>query len=77
MIEKEIRYKFLHDMKSEKGNVKWKIGEWKRVKRKLVLGESGLHASCYIQDALGWMQGNTLAEVEVRGDHLGYLDMEC
>lgn len=39
--------------------------------------DNGFHCSKHIQDALGYVQGDTLAVVEVRGEHLSQSDKEC
>jgi len=70
-------YKFLNGMKSEHGGHKWKKDEWYTVKGELKMCENGFHASEYIQDALGYVQGDTLAVVEVDGEHIEGKDKKC
>jgi len=65
-----IRYKFLKKgLKSKSGNCKWKIGEQKVFKGDLNMCETGFHCSKTIYQAFSYVQGEILAEVEVKGKH--------
>jgi hypothetical protein len=59
-------------MKSEKGNKPcvWNIGEWKKINGKLIMCKNGFHCSEKIIDALSWVRGEILAEVEVGEKHI-------
>ena len=62
------RYKFLRTrLKSNSGNVKWKLGEWKKHEGTLEMCSSGFHCSKTIYQAFSYVQEKVLAEVEVRG----------
>ena len=75
---KTIRYKFLREgLKSQSGGLPWKIGEWKKHKGQLSMCNSGLHCSKQPYDAFSYVQGEILAEVEVRGKHLADDNEEC
>jgi hypothetical protein len=74
----EIRYKFLRDnLKSENGNCKWVIGKWKKLKGEPKLCENGFHCSKTKYQAFSYIQGELLAEVEVRGKSDISDDKEC
>ena len=64
-------------MKSEHGEHEWEKNKWYKTKGKLEMCENGFHASEYIQDALNYVQGNTLAEVETKGKILKQDDKIC
>jgi hypothetical protein len=69
MTNKKL-WKFLRKgMKSEHDNCTWKVGEWKHCDGIMETCENGFHASALIYDALQYVQGEILAEVEVMGDH--------
>jgi len=71
------RYKFLNrGFKSVKGSCKWGIGKWNKFDGKLELCESGFHCSKRIYDAFNYVQGEILAEVEVRGKSIKRDDRE-
>jgi len=71
------RWKFLRTgKKSEHGNLKWKLGEWKEHGDGLKLCESGFHCSKGIYRAFSYVQGEILAEVEVKGKYLAETDKE-
>ena len=60
-------YKFLREgLKSENGKCKWEIGKWKKVKS-IKMCEKGFHCSQTKYQAFSYVQGELLAEVEVRG----------
>lgn len=65
------RYKFLRTgFKSDSGNHKWKVGEWYTYDGELKMCERGFHCSKGIYQAFSYVQGEILAEVEVKGKHL-------
>ena len=71
------RYKFLNrGFKSVNGSCKWRIGKWNKFDGKLELCESGFHCSKRIYDAFNYVQGEILAEVEVRGKSIKRDDKE-
>ena len=64
------RYKFLRKgLKSENGNFKWKLGEWYTHEGEIEMCSSGFHCSKGIYQAFSYVQGEILAEVEVKGKH--------
>ena len=67
---KLTRYKFLDlidgKMVSHHDNSEWTVGQWRTVEPPSEECK-GLNASQYIQDALGYVRGNILAEVECDG----------
>ena len=75
------RYKFLREkdgkIKSESGNTEWKLSEWQKHEGKLGLCKSGFHCSKKIRDAISYVQGGVLAEVEVKGKHIEKDDKEA
>src|SRR3972149_1177472 len=65
------QYKFLlKGMKSSNGDIKWKKGIWQKVSGKLELCKNGFHSSKEPYDAFSYVQGEILAIVECRGEHL-------
>ena len=71
MKKQNKRYKFLRTgLKSENGNVKWEVGVWKMFRGELKMCEAGFHCSVEPYDAFSFVQGEILAEVEVRGKSL-------
>ena len=72
-----IRYKFLNGRNSANGNVKWRLNKWEKIQGKIEMCENGFHCSKHTQDALGYVQGDTLAVVEVRGKSIITDDKEC
>lgn len=54
-------------LKSKNGNVYWKVGEWKKHNEEISLCESGFHASKLAFDAIGLVDCEIIAQVEVRG----------
>src|ERR1700682_5822490 len=77
----ERRFKFLRSsdgrtIKSQSGNVTWRMGEWQHFSKSLVMCNAGLHCSPKITQALSFVQGEALAEVEVRGKNLKQVDKE-
>ena len=70
-------YKFLRtDLKSDSGNISWKIGEW-RHEDDLNICHHGFHGSKKILDALSYVKGEVLAVVEVKGKSIKQSDKEC
>jgi len=64
------RYKFLlKGNKSSHGDFKWKKGVWYKHDGEIELCESGFHCSKGIYQAFSYVQGEILAEVEVKGKH--------
>ena len=65
------RYKFLNKgLKSANGDMKWKVGEWYKYDGDIEMCERGFHCSKGIYQAFSYVQGELLAEVEVKGKHL-------
>ena len=65
------RDKFLRTgLKSENGNIKWKVGQWKKFNGELKMCEAGFHCSVEPYDAFSFVQGEWLTEVEVRGESI-------
>ena len=72
------RWKFLRTgLKSENGKMRWKIGKWEKVEGKLDMCRLGLHACKEPYDAFSYVQGEILALVECRGEHLTDKNKEC
>ena len=70
-------YKFLRKgLKSDSGDCTWKIGKWKK-ESKVSLCNAGFHASKTPSQAFSYVQGEILAEVEVRGKSDVQEDKEC
>ncbi len=71
-------YKFLRTgLKSDNGKDRdWKLGEWRK-EENISICNSGFHASKTPLQAMGYVAGEILAEVEVRGDHIAHDDKEC
>ena len=76
------RYKFLKLKRkkivsghNEKFN--WQIGKWYKTEGELSMCANGFHCSQAPLAALGYVPGEVLAEVEVRGDRLVTSDKEC
>ena len=71
------RWKFLRKgFKSDRGNTKWKIGEWSKPIKNLEMCQSGYHCSKEIYQAFSYVQGEILALVECRGKHESQEDKE-
>ena len=63
----KTRYKFLREgLKSNSGDCTWKLDEWKH-EDKVNMCNSGFHCSKKIWEAFSYVQGEILAEVEVKG----------
>jgi hypothetical protein len=70
-------YKFLRtNLKSEHGETKWQFGKWKNFKGELEMCKKGFHCSVEPYDAFSFVQGEILAEVEVKGKHLEEKDKQ-
>lgn len=70
-------YKFLNEgLKSEHGNCVWTIGEWKTEKN-ISICNRGFHASKTPLQALGYVGGSIVAQVEVKGENITDSDKEC
>ena len=77
-MKQKTLYKFLRTgMKSEQGNHKWEIGKWYKHKGVFDICKSGFHAFRTPLHALGYIAGEIVAEVEVRGDSIIQDDREC
>lgn len=68
---------FKAGLKSNNGDIEWKVGEWQKYEGKLGLCASGFHASEKIIDAMFYMDAELIAKVEVRGDCLIGADKQC
>jgi hypothetical protein len=68
---------FKENLKSNNGDIEWKIGEWQKHNGKLEMCCSGFHASKRIIDAMGYTNAEEIALVEVRGDSLKQDDKQC
>ncbi len=70
-------YKFLlKDLKSSSGDTVWKIGQWEK-ESNISICNKGFHASKTPLQALGYVPGEVLAVVEVRGESIIQDDKEC
>jgi hypothetical protein len=71
------RYKFLNlegkKIKSNIGNCTWKVGAWKH-ENNIDICSKGFHCSNTILDALSYVKGSILAEVEVKGKSIKQKD---
>ena len=76
MKTKKLWKVFKADLASNNGDIKWKIGEWKKQPGKLSLCNNGFHCSKKIYQAFSYIQGEILAEVEVRGDSVSDQDKD-
>jgi len=74
-------YKFLNlkrgKIVSASGNQKWKLGEWVKHDGKLEMCSSGLHSSPTVYQALSYVPGSVLSQVEVKGKSLKDKDKWC
>jgi len=68
---------FKKDLKSNNGNIKWKIGKWQHHKGKLEMCRSGLHCSENIIDAMEYTNAEEIALVGVKGKYLKQDDKQC
>ena len=77
-MNKQLRYKFIHTgMKSENGDLVWKLNQWVHHPGKLDMCRTGLHCSLYPDQAFSFVQGEILALVETKGKFLIQDDKEC
>jgi len=76
-MKTEIRYKFLNGNESKHGEHKWRLNKWYKIDGDLEICVNGFHCSKYIPDALCYVQGDTLAFVEVRGESIITDNKEC
>ena len=73
----KTRWKFLREgMKSEHGDCVWKNGEWKHYDSILEMCNAGFHCSKKINQAFGFVKGEILAKVEVKGENNSQTDKE-
>ena len=62
------RWKFLREnLISENGDLHWEKGVWKKQEGEMKLCENGFHCSKKVYQAFSYVQGEILAQVEVRG----------
>ena len=64
-------------MKSENGDLVWKLNQWVHHPGKLDMCRTGLHCSLYPDQAFSFVQGEILALVETKGKFLIQDDKEC
>jgi hypothetical protein len=64
-------------LKSEHGNINWKIGEWFEIEGKPELCGRGFHASEKVIQAMGYVNMEILAKVQVKGKVLKSDDKWC
>ena len=64
-------------MRSKNGNQIWKLNKWVKVAGELDMCNRGLHACKEPYDAFSYVQGEILAQVECKGDHLSDDNKEC
>lgn len=68
---KNKRYKFFREgFKSEYGAHTWEIGKWYKHIGKLDMCNAGFHCSKRMGEALSYVQGEIVAEVECRGESI-------
>lgn len=79
MINKTIKqWKFLREgLKAENGNFVWKIGKWEKIEGDLDICNWGFHSSNDPYHAFSYVQGEILARVECRGEHIDQSDKSC
>ena len=74
-----MKYKFLNlvkdKIKSNSGNQEWEIGNWYKSKE-ISMCNSGFHCSNTILDAMSYVKGEILAEVETQGKSESQSDKE-
>ena len=80
-MKSNLRYKFLREIdgkiRSDNGDITWKIGKLVTYKGELKLCHSGLHCSKEISQAFSFVQGEILAQVECSGKHLEEEDKDA
>ena len=71
-------WKFMRTgLKSESGDHTWRVGDWYEVEGALSICNNGFHASRGPLEALGYVKGEVVAKVEVRGKSEIQSDKEC
>ena len=68
---------FKADLKSNNGDIEWKLNKWQRHKGKLDICSSGFHASERIIDAMQYTNAELIVKVEVKGKSIIEEDKEC
>ncbi|MEK7180307.1 MAG: putative immunity protein [Patescibacteria group bacterium] len=77
-MKKQLRWKFLREgMKSDNGNIVWKMNRWVHHDGKLDMCHTGLHCSLYPDQAFQYVSGEILAQVEIKGQSIIQNDKEC
>ncbi len=77
-MKNQLRYKFLRTgLRSNSGNLTWKKGAWVHQDGTLSICHRGLHCSKDINQAFGFVQGEILAQVEVKGQSIIEDNKEC
>src|SRR3990167_5430488 len=72
------RWKFLKKgMKYASGDQKWALNKWVKVDGELDMCNRGLHACKEPYEAFSYVQGEILAQVECKGEHLLDDNKEC
>lgn len=74
----KILWKFLRiGLKSDGGkHCQWRLGEWRK-ESDIKICDEGFHCSQTPLQALGYVKGEILAQVEVRGESIVESDKEC
>ncbi len=67
---------FKKNLKSNHGDIKWKLNKWQTHKGKLEMCRSGFHCSKKIIDAMQYTSAEIIAQVEVKGKHLKHTDKQ-
>ena len=76
-MKKTKRYKFLKEgLKSENGDTSWKLNEWQKYEGELDMCHAGFHCSKGKYQAFSYVQGEILAQVEVKGKSIKEKDKE-
>jgi len=71
-------YRFVtDDLKSQKGDEQWVVGEWKKVEGELDLCKTGLHACRTAYQSLNYVYGTRWFKAEARGTILEGDDKFC
>ncbi|MBU1067780.1 hypothetical protein KKE60_08340 [Patescibacteria group bacterium] len=64
-------------LRSERGNHKWQLNKWDKIKGKLSMCNNGFHCSKRIINAMDYVAPDIIAEVEVRGKSIKDDDKQC
>ena len=73
-----MKYKFLKEgLKSNLGEHTWELNKWYKHEGELDICHKGFHCSKEMWEAFSYVQGELLAEVEVRGKSIIQNDKEC